>query len=309
MPASSSSRRPRRKGGCGLPQEASLNGRYSQNDGNDCGRAPAHEQPASRWSGHPIQARVLRVGLYLAPLVGSIVFVHFASQVVSAPTGSLLLFLAWWLGLSVLATGVLVVIDRTTRKLLPLAALLKLTLVFPDEAPSRFKVALRSGSVESLADRLLATKAAAEAETPSEAAARLLELVAALNIHDRLTRGHCERVRAYSVMIGEDLGLSADELDLTQLGGAAARRRQARGARGDPDQAGRPTDEEWEVLRRHPVYRRRARRADARVARRRGPTRSATTTSAGTARATRTASRARRSRSPAGSSRSPTSST
>ncbi|MBA3843753.1 MAG: hypothetical protein H0X39_14270, partial [Actinobacteria bacterium] len=154
------------------------------------------EMPAARWAGHPNQARALRVGLYLAPLVGSIVFVHFASQVVPAPTGSLMLFLAWWVGLSLLATGVLVLVDRVMRRLLPLAALLKLSLVFPDEAPSRFKVALRSGSVESLAERLAATKAAAEAETPSESAARLLELVAALNIHDRLTRGHCERVRA-----------------------------------------------------------------------------------------------------------------
>ena len=42
----------------------------------------------------------------------------------------------------------------------------------------------------------------------------MLELVAALNIHDHLTRGHCERVRAYSVMIGEELGLSKEELDL-----------------------------------------------------------------------------------------------
>ena len=28
--------------------------------------------------------------------------------------------------------------------------------------------------------------------------------------HDRLTRGHCERVRAYADLIGEELGLDAD---------------------------------------------------------------------------------------------------
>ncbi len=222
---------------------------------------------ASRWTGRPAYAIALRTVVYLAPLVGSIVFVHFASQVVPAPTGSLVLFLVWWLGLSALATGVLVVVDRVFRKLLPLAALLKLSLVFPDEAPSRFKVALRSGSVEDLAGRIAATKSAAEAATPSEAAARLLELVAALNIHDRLTRGHCERVRAYSVMIGEELGLSSAELDLLNWAALLhdVGKLEVPGEILAKD--GRPTDDEWEVLRRHPLLGDRPRRADARVAR------------------------------------------
>ena len=208
--------------------------------------------PASRWSGRPTQAIALRALVYVAPLAGSIVFVHYASKVIPAPTGSLLLFLAWWLGLSVLATGVLVVIDRAFRRLLPLAALLKLSLVFPDEAPSRFQIALRSGSVEDLAGRVAATKAASEAATPSEAASILLELVAALNIHDRLTRGHCERVRAYSVMIGTELGLSSDELDLLNWAALLhdVGKLQVPGEILTKD--GRPTDEEWEALRRHP---------------------------------------------------------
>ena len=147
----------------------------------------------------------------------------------------------------------LVVVDRVFRKLLPLAALLKLSLVFPDEAPSRFKIALRSGSVEDLAGRIAATKSAAEAATPSEAAARLLELVAALNIHDRLTRGHCERVRAYSVMIGEELGLSSAELDLLNWAALLhdVGKLEVPGEILTKD--GRPTDDEWEVLRRHPL--------------------------------------------------------
>src|SRR4051812_19566695 len=110
--------------------------------------AQAAGGPASRWSGRPLQAIALRTIVYAAPLAGSIVFVHFASKVVSAPAGSLVLFLIWWLALSALATGVLVVVDRVCRRLLPLAALLKLSLVFPDEAPSRFQVAMRSGSVD-----------------------------------------------------------------------------------------------------------------------------------------------------------------
>ena len=53
--------------------------------------APADTEgaSASRWSGRPAQAIALRTLVYVAPLVGSIVFVHFASKVVPAPTGSL----------------------------------------------------------------------------------------------------------------------------------------------------------------------------------------------------------------------------
>ena len=217
--------------------------------------APADTEgaTASRWSGRPAQAIALRTLVYVAPLVGSIVFVHFASKIVPAPTGSLVLFLTWWLGLSGLATGVLIVVDRACRRLLPLAALLKLSLVFPDEAPSRFQVALRSGSVDHLAGRVAATRAAAAATTPSEAAKRLLELVAALNIHDSLTRGHCERVRAYSVLIGEELGLSSDELDLLNWAALLhdVGKLQVPGDILTKD--GRPTDDEWDILRQHPL--------------------------------------------------------
>ncbi len=214
--------------------------------------AQAAGAPASRWSGRPLQAIALRTIVYAAPLVGSIVFVHYASKVVPAPAGSLVLFLVWWLALSTLATGVLVVVDRSCRRLLPLAALLKLSLVFPDEAPSRFQIAMRSGSVDDLAGRISAAKDAAATATPSEAAGRLLELVAALNIHDRLTRGHCERVRAYSVMIGQELGLSSDELDLLNWAALLhdVGKLQVPGEILTKD--GRPTDEEWDVLRQHP---------------------------------------------------------
>ena len=84
--------------------------------------------------------------------------------------------------------------------------------MFPDEAPSRFKVALRSGSTTEI-ERTLAEYRQIGADEPARAAERLLELVAALSRHDRLTRGHSERVRAYSQMIGEELRLPPSEID------------------------------------------------------------------------------------------------
>src|SRR5579884_1919229 len=211
------------------------------------------QRTTNRWSSHRAQALGLRAVVYLGPIATSIAFVHYAGQVVPAPLSSLWVYLAWWFGLSVAATGVLVLIDRLLRRLLPLAALLQLSLVFPDEAPSRFRVAFRAGDVGRLEARLAAKEAAVAAATPSEAAGRLLELVAALNIHDPLTRGHCDRVRAYSVLIGEELGLSRAELVLLNW---AALLHDV-GKLDVPTEIlakdGRPTDAEWEVLRRHPL--------------------------------------------------------
>ena len=64
----------------------------------------------------------------------------------------------WWVVLSCLATGVLFVSDRLARRALPLAALLKLSLVFPDRARSRYQAALRTGTVHQLEQRVFEIK-------------------------------------------------------------------------------------------------------------------------------------------------------
>ena len=98
--------------------------------------------------------------------------------------------------------------------MLPLAALLKLSLLFPDRAPSRFQTAMKTGTVATMEERLAETRTGRAGETPAEAAERLLTLVAAIDAHDAVTRGHSERVRAYTRMIGEELKLSQRDLDL-----------------------------------------------------------------------------------------------
>ena len=82
----------------------------------------------------------------------------------------------------------------------------------------------------------------------------MLELVAALSIHDRITRGHSERVRAYSRMLGEELGLGDVELDRLQWAGLL----HDIGKLLIPDEIlnkpGSLTAEEYEEVCRHPEY-------------------------------------------------------
>jgi hypothetical protein len=208
----------------------------------------------SRWTARPVQAGLLRAVVLAAPLAAAVVFVHFASRVVRPPTSSLWLFLGWWLGLGVLATLVLTVVDGASRRLLPLVALLKLSLIFPDEVPSRFKAALRAGSVDTLEQRLRLMREARAATTAREAAERLLALVAALDRHDRLTRGHSERVRAYSVLIGRKLGLRDDEVDLLNWAALLHDVGKLRVPAEILTKNGRPDEEEWAILRQHPLF-------------------------------------------------------
>jgi outer membrane biosynthesis protein TonB len=196
----------------------------------------------------------VRLLAYAFPIVLSLVFVQFATSIVRPPTASLWVFLLWWLGISVGATVVVSLVYAATRRLLPLGALLELSLVFPDEAPSRFQLALRTGTVESLVERLRLMRGAEEAPTTQEAAEILLRLAGALSVHDSITRGHAERVRAYSSMLGGQLGLANDDLD--QLNWAALLHDigKLEVSREILNKHGKPTDEEWETLRLHPLY-------------------------------------------------------
>ena len=207
-----------------------------------------------RWAARPWRARGVRLLVYALPVAGSLGFVHVATSITGVPTSSLWVFLLWWLAMSLTATGVVAAAYALLRRLLPLGALLELSLVFPDEAPSRFQLALRSGTVDTLEQRLRLLKEANEATTTQRAAELLLQLVGALDIHDRITRGHSERVRAYSYSLGKELGLSADDLDHLNWAALLHDVGKLEVSTEILNKPGRPTDEEWEQLRRHPLH-------------------------------------------------------
>jgi hypothetical protein len=109
----------------------------------------------------------------------------------------------------------IVALERAGRRLLPLAALLNLSLLFPDNAPKRFAVARRVGKPRDLQRQL--QEARDKGVTGGEVAhmQMVLELVAALSVHDRQTRGHSERVRVFSDLIADEMKLApADQARL-----------------------------------------------------------------------------------------------
>ncbi|MEP7203848.1 MAG: HD-GYP domain-containing protein [Ilumatobacteraceae bacterium] len=205
---------------------------------------------ADRWLGRPWLSRGVRVAVYLIPFLCSILAALVLSKLIPS-AHSWPVAIVRLIAVAVGSTVVLFGADRVTRRMLPLAALLSLTLVFPDEAPSRFKIAMRTGGTLELQRRLEEYRRIG-ADEPALAAQRLLELVADLSQHDRLTRGHSERVRAYSSMIAEELGLPEEEIDRLRWAALLhdiGKLEMPYEILNKPDAL---TPEEYEVIQRHP---------------------------------------------------------
>jgi hypothetical protein len=190
--------------------------------------------------------------IFVVPVALSICAATVTAHLLPRPrtTGGLT---GWWIAILVVPTVVLLATDRLARRAMPLAVLLKMTMVFPDRAPKRLAVLRQSGSTRNLARRVEEARTLGIEDEPVVAAEKILSLAGALNAHDRLTRGHGERVRVLTDLIAEELDLSTDDRDrlrwsalLHDIGKLAVH----------PDILNKPDqldDEEWEVIKTHPL--------------------------------------------------------
>lgn len=152
-----------------------------------------------QWSARPWLSGVLRVAIVGVPvLVGAAAARLLAVQVADWHN-------RWGAAavVAAVAVGVSISVSRLTNRLMPLALLLRMTMLFPDRAPTRLKVARQTTSVSELKAKLHSQRL-----DESEAAATMLALVTALGRHDRQTRGHSERVRLFCDLLAAELNLS-----------------------------------------------------------------------------------------------------
>ena len=165
-----------------------------------------------RWAGRPILSAVVVAVAHAVPILAAVVTSIGCSRLFPDPDGWAEMLLQWVV-LFAASTAVMIVVDRAARRLLPLAALLKLSMLFPDEAPKRLSVARRSGTVRNLKARLEEARALGHDDEPTRAAEVILSLVGALHAHDRHTRGHSERVRWFTDLVAEELRLPQADRD------------------------------------------------------------------------------------------------
>jgi putative nucleotidyltransferase with HDIG domain len=184
--------------------------------------------------------------VYGGPVVAAVVAAVFVQRSVAAnvpSVGSIGAFVASFAAASLtLVTG-----ERLGRRLLPLVALLKMSLLFPDQMPSRLGVALRAASPKRLA------RIAASDSYDSHSAEHVLSLVAALNAHDRRTRGHSERVRALTMLVAEEMEITGEARDKLEWAALLHDVGKMSVPATILNKNGRPDEHEWAVLQGHPA--------------------------------------------------------
>ncbi len=213
---------------------------------------PSTQRPdPNQWRSRPWLSLALRLFVYLVPAALGVLTVA-ALGAVLRPPPELPQLLLWWTLLSLAGFAVLLLAERGTRHLLPLAALLRLSLIFPDRAPARFAVARRAARPKQVLRQLEEVDDGGR-RPEARAAQTVLELSLALSVHDRGTRGHSERVQVLTDMITKELGLP--EPDRARLRWAALLH--DIGKLKVPakvlNKPAKPTPREWVLLRRHPA--------------------------------------------------------
>jgi HD-GYP domain-containing protein (c-di-GMP phosphodiesterase class II) len=209
----------------------------------------AAARPASRtWTSRRRLAWAVRLSTVLVPLVVAVLVMVGVSRIVARPTGALpsLVWYGLLLGVSYAASWAA---GKVMARSLPLAALLEMSLSFPESAPSRLGLAQRGGSSAALSR--LAT--APPDESTQAAAERILKLLTALSAHDRFTRGHAERVRAYTDLIAANMHLTEGDRDRLRWAALLHDIGKLRVPSGLLNKPEKPTAPEWDQLKAHPI--------------------------------------------------------
>ncbi|HZV25330.1 MAG TPA: HD-GYP domain-containing protein [Acidothermaceae bacterium] len=185
--------------------------------------------------------------MLLAPVAASVGASLAITRLVPAPADHTERVL-WLTGIVVACSFLAWPARRLLRRLLPLAALFEMSLLFPGEMPTRWKVAREAGSIKRL--ELLAS--GVPDRESSKAAITILAIVASLARHDPLTRGHSNRVRVLTDLIAEEMALPQADRDRLRWAALVHDVGKLEVPAKLLNKPGKPTEEEWETLRLHP---------------------------------------------------------
>ena len=215
------------------------------------GPGTAHDE--TRWQSRRVTAGIVRALIFAVPVAsGFLVGGMVASALGDPSTASEIAF--WWIAIVSVATVTATAVDRVARRLLPLTVLLRMTMLFPDAAPSRMRMARRAGNVTELKRRIREAEADPSNARLGEVAELVLSLSTALSNHDRRTRGHSERTRVYTDLIAEEMGLSGPDRDRLRWAALLHDVGKLEVPSEILNKDSSLDDDEWDVVKGHPIH-------------------------------------------------------
>jgi HD-GYP domain-containing protein (c-di-GMP phosphodiesterase class II) len=200
---------------------------------------------------HPTHEAFASVVVFVAPVVVGLASSAALIGFLERPTTAVLT-VAWWIGIVVTCVAVVHWADRLVRLMAPLATLLRLTLVLPDQAPSSYRAARRPRRMDDLHERIERSKRGSLNGAGDLTFETIRALVAALSSHDNRTRGHSERTAVFADMIAREMKISARERERLQW---AALLHDVGKLTVHPEtlnETGRPEQADWLELLHHP---------------------------------------------------------
>jgi putative nucleotidyltransferase with HDIG domain len=208
-----------------------------------------------RWDRRRAAAVGVRAAIVGGPIAGSVVAMAVLSRVLPSPGAhaGVMTRVGWWAAILAGSLAAMWLVDRATRRLAPLAALLDMAVLFPGRAPTRFKVARKAGDLRQLT---ALTEQANKLDGRSgfaDAAEQILALVGSLRAHDRHTRGHSERVRVYTDLIAAQMRLTPAAVDRLRWAALLHDIGKLRVPRTTLNKPAKLSAAEWESIRQHPL--------------------------------------------------------
>ena len=210
----------------------------------------SHDTEGRQWRSHPVHAAALRALAFALPLVASVIVGIGVGALLPAPHSRVTQVL-WWVAVLGSSTVAVYAADRVTRKVLPLATLMRLSILFPDRAPSRLKVARKVAGSRAIAAELARAGMASDRQ---EAAETILALVGALGDYDARTRGHSERTQLFVTMLADELKLSTEDKGKLMWAALVHDIGKLKVPSAVLNKPAKPTEEEWHLLQSHPRH-------------------------------------------------------
>jgi putative nucleotidyltransferase with HDIG domain len=213
--------------------------------------APAED----RWGRRHVAAMTLRTAMVVLPIGGSVAAMAILSRALPTPTPTSGDFprLAWWAAVLLGSLIAMWCVDRLTRRLAPLVALLDMAVLFPGRAPTRMAVARKAGDLRHLESLSRHARDTNQPNDLADAAVHILSLVGALRAHDRHTRGHSERVRVYTDLIAAQMKLPSAAVDRLRWAALLHDIGKLRVPTETLNKPAKLSSREWEVVRQHPL--------------------------------------------------------